>query len=205
MKKGFTLIEMLVVIGIIAALVAAAVGSYSSITATAERSKCQELVSNVATALTVLYQREGSWPKRLAVSGAIGGKLDESAAAALKGYFALSFDENNALNGLDRFGIVSPWATAVIKRYGTSAAKSTAVTHGPRGERTVDDHTLRYAVDLDGDGIIRGVMVGSESVDVRATAVVWCGGKDGYIESYSKGLKSDDVYSWSPGQTRSVK
>ena len=54
MKKGFTLIEMLVVIGIIAALIAAAIGSYSGVTRAAEKAKCRELVAQVATALTTL-------------------------------------------------------------------------------------------------------------------------------------------------------
>lgn len=205
MKKGFTLIEMLVVMGIIAALVAASIGGYAGITASAERTKCQELVSNVATALSVLYQREGSWPKRIAVNGETGGRLDEIAATGLKGYFAMSTDGSGNLNGLDKFGIVSPWATAVIKRRGSEAAKNTAVSQAKRGEMTIDDHVLRYAVDTDGDGVIKGAMIGGERVDVRAVAIVWCGGKDGYIEGYSKGLKSDDIYSWTVGQTRNVK
>ena len=54
MKKGFTLIEMLVVIGIIAVLVGASIGGFSAMTRTAERAKCQELVSNVATVLCIL-------------------------------------------------------------------------------------------------------------------------------------------------------
>ena len=52
-KSGCTLVEMLVVIGIIAVLVGASIGGFSAMTKTAEKAKCQELVSNVATALTV--------------------------------------------------------------------------------------------------------------------------------------------------------
>ena len=60
-------------------------------------------------------------------------------------------------------------------------------------------------MDLDGDGIIEGALVGGESVDIRATAAVWCCGKDGVIERYSVGVKKDDAYSWSHGQTQGVK
>ena len=70
MKKGFTLIEMLVVIGIIAILIGASLAGYSSMVKTADKARCQELVSNVATALTMLFQNEGMWPKRLAKNGA---------------------------------------------------------------------------------------------------------------------------------------
>ena len=196
---------MLVVIGIIAALVAATVGGYSAVTRNAEQTKCRELVANVATALSALYQDEGIWPKRLAANGESGGKLDESTAPALKKYFSLTLDSSGAPTGLDRFGIVTPWALAIIKRNGTAASKSSAVSNSARGQMTIDDHVLHYAVDLDGDGIINGASVGGEGIRIRATAAVWCGGKDGFVEPYTKGLKADDIYSWSPGQTRAVR
>lgn len=216
MKKAFTLIEMLVVIGIIAILIGASLAGYSSMTRTADKARCQELVSNVATALTMLFQNEGAWPKRLAREGVTDGKLDENAAYALvsngRKYFSLT--TNGAkLGGHDRFGIVTPWAQAVIKKLGSSASKSSKV-----GSATVEDHILHFALDLDGDGRITGANVGGRSVDVRATAIVWCCGKDGVMDPYpyaaggaggkgsssTKSSKSDDVYSWTPAQTRDV-
>ena len=206
MRKGFTLIEMLVVIGIIAALVAATLGSYSAVTRAAERAKCRELVAQVATALATLYQSEGNWPKRLAVQGKTDGKLDAETAIAIKDYYSLNVDENGKLAGYDRFGIVSPWAHDVIKRGGSKVTIQTQVSVSKNGgPQTVDDHILHYALDLDGDGIIEGAMVGGESVNVRATAIVWCAGRDGYMEPYSKGQKGDAVYSWTQGQTQQVK
>jgi hypothetical protein len=47
--------------------------------------------------------------------------------------------------------------------------------------------------------------VGGGSIDVRANVMVWCAGQDGVIEPYSRGLNSDDVYSWTVGQTKDVK
>ena len=129
-RKGFTLIEMLVVIGIIAILIGASLAGYSSMVKTADRARCQELVSNVATALTMLFQNEGMWPKRLAENGATDGKLDENTAYALvsngRSYFSLT-TRDGKLSGHDRFGIVTPWAQAVIKKQGTSASKSSKV------------------------------------------------------------------------------
>jgi len=208
MKKAFTLIEMLVVIGIIAVLVGASIGGYSAMAKSAERARCQELVSNVAVALTALFQNEGVWPKRLARDGSKDGKLDENAAYTLvasgRKYFSLTKD-GNKLGGHDRFGILTPWAQAVVKSMGTSAGKGSKV-----GSMTVDDHVLHYALDLDGDGKILGASVGGQSVDVRATAIVWCCGKDGKIDPYpyvsggGGAGKTDDVYSWTPAQTRDV-
>ena len=202
MKKAFTLVEMLVVIGIIAVLTAATIGGYSKITATAEKTKCRELVSNVAIAMTTYFQRNGAWPSILVKNGKTDGELDENVAYALKDYISLNADTNaQKLKGLDKFGIVTPWATEVIKRRGSSAAVTDKVPSGG----SIKDHILHYAIDLDGDGIIENASVGGESVSVRATAIVWCCGKDGVIEAYTRGLRKDDIHSWTKGQTQDVK
>ncbi len=197
MKKGFTLVEMLVVIGIITILTGASLAAFSKMTRSAEKAKCEELVKNTATALAYLYQQNGAWPRLLRSSGS-GAKLDQTYARALATNMGLTLQNGN-LAGNDRFGIVTPWAQAVIKRRGTSASLGDRVMNG-----TIEDHILHFAIDLDGDGIITGIDVGGETVNLRATAAVWCCGRDGVLEPYSKGLRKDDVYSWSHGQTESV-
>ena len=211
LRPAFTLIEMLVVMGIIAVLIGASIGGYATMTKSAERARCQELVSNVATALTALFQNEGVWPKRLlnATDGGQGGGklLDENAAYALvsngRRYFSLTTN-GNKLGGHDRFGILTPWAQAVVKRQGSAASKEGSKV----GSVSVGDHILHYALDLDGDGKILGASVGGQSVDVRATAIVWCCGKRGKIDPYpyvsGGGGKTDNVYSWTPAQTKDV-
>ena len=201
MKKGFTLVEMLVVLGIIAVLVGATIGGYSKFVKTAEKAKCQELVGNTATALVALFQKEGAWPRALRTAAQGEGKLDATAAYPLKDYLSLTVS-GTTLSGADRLGVVSPWATALIKARGNGAvSESTKVPSGG----TIDDHILRFALDYDGDGIIEGANVGGEAVDIRATAAVWCCGKDGKLEAYSTGLRSDDAYSWTRGQTVNVR
>lgn len=206
MRPAFTLVEVLVVIGIIAVLLAASIGGFTKMTKTAERAKTQELVNNVATALTALFQQEGVWPKRLATNGKTDGRLDANAAYALVAgttkYFSLSQSEGKLI-GHDRFGILTPVAQQVVKRLGSEASLGSKV-----GKLTVEDHILHYALDLDGDGKIIGASVGGENINVRATAIVWCigksGGNNGDPWPYTEGLKRDDVYSWTPGQTRDV-
>jgi type II secretory pathway pseudopilin PulG len=194
---------MLVVIGIIATLMGVMLASVTKFIKSAEKTRCQELVANTATALTALYQKEGSWPRAL-IKGHNGDHLlDENAALPLAKGKYMTLTQNSAgtrLSGYDRFGVISPWAFTVLKNRGTSASLSTRVSGGG----TIQDHILRYALDLDGDGVIEGVPVGGESIDIRATAVVWCCGKDGKFETYETGLKKDDVYSWTYGQTREV-
>ena len=205
MRKGFSLIEMLSVIGIIAVLIAASLGGYSAATKAAERAKCRELVSQAAIALTTLYQREGNWPRRLATEGQRDGKLDANCSLLLREYYSLRTDEDGKLIGFDKYGLISPWAVAALRSAGRNGGLSTVVSTSRHGKQTVEDHMLHFAVDTDGDGIIEGASVGGESVTVRATAIVWCAGKDGYMEPYTRGLREDDVYSWAPGQTKQVK
>ena len=196
-RRGFSLIEMLVVMGIIAALIAASLGSYSAITKSAERARAVDLVKQVALGLSALYEKEnGTWPPHLAMVGESGGRLDDLAGYALVagGVKYISLDHGGGkLVGYDRFGVLDPWGVDILRRRGDAATAA-----------DVQDHLLWFAVDTDGDGIISGASVGGESVNVRATAIVWCAGKDGKMEPYSKGVKRDDVYSWTKGQTKDV-
>ena len=204
--RAFTLIEMLVVIGIISVLMGASVAGFMKMAKAAERAKTQELVTNVATALTAMYQQEGSWPRRLAENGETGGLLDSRAAYAFVSgttkYLSLS-QSGGQLAGHDRFGIITPEAMKVVKKLGGDAKPESNV-----GSVKVKDHILHYAVDIDGDGKIVGASVGGENVNVRATAIVWCIGKSGGNKGepwpYREGLRRDDVYSWTRGQTRDV-
>lgn len=202
MKRAFTLIEMLIVIGIIAVLTAASLAGFSSMRKSAERAKARELCLQVKTALEAIWNADGVWPKKLREkSSGADSKLDDEAAYVLASRGMLTLTHSGGrVTGLDRFGIVTPWATEVIKRTGSSSSLST-----PVGKATIQDHILRFKLDLDGDGIIDGANIGGESIDIRATAAVWCCGKDGKMETYKKGLKSDDIYTWTPGQTKNVK
>ena len=211
-RAGFSLVEMLVVIGIIAVLIGASFGGYSALSARASRTHGVELVSNVATALNALFQEKNRWPTALA-NGAQGGdgRLDKNAAVPLAKYMSLTTRETKVdgktvkeLIGLDRCGIVTPWALKVIKRLGPTA-DATGVKVPPSGRR-VEKHILHYALDLDGDGITEA-NVGGETKRIRANAVVWSIGpkggdpeKDGDPWAYSQGKRRDDIYSWSDKQ-----
>lgn len=193
MKRGFTLIEMLVVIGIIAVLAGATLVSFSKMTKGAEKAKAQELVSEVATALTAIYNDDGAWPKALRDAANTDHLLDKEAALILgkRGFMSLSMDKDKTkLVGVDRFGLVTPWAAEVIKRKGTAASIDSPVPGGG----TIQSHTLKFALDLDGDGIVRDVEVDNTKVNIRATAAVWCVSKDG----------KSTVQSWSQGQTKGI-
>lgn len=202
MRRGFSLLEMMVVIGVIALLIGVSTAGYTRMTKTAEKTRAQELVSNTATALTALFNKEGSWPQRLLTEGRSDGRLDDKTAYVLAKTGVMSLTkENGRLAGIDQFGILTPWASTIVKRLGKKASASSKV-----GTCTVQDHILHFAIDTDGDGLIEGADVGGESLTIRATAAVWCIGKSGGDKGrpwpYSKGLSRDDVYSWTREQVR---
>ena len=199
MKRGFTLIEMLVVMGIIVVLMAACLVGYRKMLVMADKTKCRELVSNAATALVAIYTESGAWPRSLRNASTAGGAkiLDGKAAYALASRNAMSLEVGSGKTaGLDKFGLITPTAAKIVKRLGNKATLSTKVT----SDSTIEDHILRFAIDLDGDGIIEDVNVGGETLTIRANAVVWCCGKDGKILPFREGVRSDDVHSWTEGQ-----
>ena len=208
-RLGFSLVEMLVVLGIIATLVGVSVAGYSHMTRKAQQARGRELVSNVATALNVMFQRRGKWPEALRTEASSGaGRLNARAAACLatgsNPLMSLTVNKQGAegethyvLAGNDRFGIVSPWAQDVIRRLGLNGGSTG--TKIPSGG-TIEDHVLYYALDLTGEGFVNAT-VGGETLKIRANAAVWCAGRDGKLEnSYNEGIRKDDIYSWTKGQ-----
>ena len=203
-KAGFTLMEMLVVIGIISVLMGVAVAGFGGMTKRAQRAKTQELVSNAETALTMIFQEKKSWPKPI-VDGMAQKQLNRDVCAAFvrhgDGLLGISYKTADVdgvkrrvvdEQSVDRFGLIDPQAMAVVRR-DANASLSTRISTGG----TIADHILHYSVDLDGDGIT-DVIAGGRTVRVRATACVWAFGADGE-ESPSR-TKGDDVYSWRPDQ-----
>lgn len=205
MKRGFTLVEMLIVIGIIAILTGAAMTGFRGAVEKAQAAKCQELVHNVSTALVKVFQDNGSWPSRILSAGQgsgemtaeIGGELARRKALSLN-YRLVENEETGEkvykLVGLDQCGVVSPWAAEVIKR--KAANGNVSLNELVPGGGTIRDHVLRFSVDDDEDGLVKVSYEGGKSVTVRASAAVWCCGRDGKFGT------RDDIKSWAKGQEK---
>ena len=204
-NKGFTLIEILVVIGIIAVLSGALMMGFGRGTRSAQRAKATELVSQTAQALVILRQKSPNqkWPS--IVSGNLGGGdgagrgmlKDVARKFAEKDLLSVSYKKSGnsyTLIGISRCGVVDPWAEAVLKRIKGEGEDSNIDAKVPSGG-TVQDHIIYFAVDTDGDGITEAD-VGGQHVQVRAEAITWCAGADGVIAPYAQRGRSDDIYSW---------
>lgn len=199
-RGGFTLIEMLVVIGIIAVLMGASIAGYSSVVARAHKAKAEEQVHEIVTALVNVMQQEDAWPRAVLAEGASGGEMTPEVGAALakRGALSLTYraveqdgETRYELSGMDKFGVVDPWAMDTIKgqfKKGSLSLSSKVASGG-----TIQDHRYRFAVDDDYDGKVK-VAKDGHSATVRASAVVWGAGHDGKF-----GTK-DDLKSWSRDQ-----
>ena len=181
------------------------------------RSKAVEAVSNARAALEVLYvRRDNTWPPAILHARTHEGGfhvMDENVAKELFRNNLLNVDckktdskkeglEAYTLRGVDRFGIVDPWAQDVLRKLKDQGTRSSAVPSGG----TVEDHLIYFAVDQNGDGFV-DVSEGAP-VKVRAMTITWCAGADGDLGDCStdKQYKTevngrtvsngDNIYSW---------
>jgi prepilin-type N-terminal cleavage/methylation domain-containing protein len=175
-NKGFTLVEMLVVMGIVGLLVAMMTGGLQYVQSSAWQSRSQALVSNVATALTIYIQREGTWPKEILSSG---GVVNNQVCKVLQQARLLDVTTVTSAgtinpNSPERFGLFSPWGQRMVKRMKVGATPSVDLLR----------HMLQFRVDINLDGKIDssdtqlGAIPGAGSV-IRASAMVWACGPNG--------------------------
>ena len=225
-RSGFTLIEMMVVIGIIGILAAVLTGGYTYAVKSAQRAKAVEAVSNARSALEMLYQRAEGWPRAILEARLYGGYhvMDENVAKVLSRYSLLNVDckkpaneadqkklEKYTLRGVDRCGIADPWAQDALRSAdrtsdGASLLNLTVSTGGK-----VQDHLIYVAVDQNDDGFVEK-SEGAPVNKVRAKVITWCAGADGGLGDCStdkRGKTSvngrtvtngDNVYSWQRAQ-----
>ena len=209
-RRGFTLIEMLVVIAIIAVLTAAGLIGYGGAIKAAQRARGNEIVHDFQVALTMALQQEDEWPRPILAEGSKGDGLATAEVGAWLGKHGLyafgtilNPEEKDVakkrlqVSQAEEFGVLTPWGEAVAKKLVASGTLSPG-TRVPSGG-TINDHILRFAVDDDLDGITKvgHAATGSgskSSKEVRASACVWCCGFDGKF-----GTK-DDICSWAEGQ-----
>lgn len=211
-KKGFTLMEMLIVIGIISVLMGITIGTLGGFSKKAKRAKDQEIVSNAATALNIILQNKREWPVELLNAQT----KDTTGSLVLDENACLAFIKNNLLDiasknengkkrvdpqGPDRFGILDSAAADVVKRGSTSVQLSTIVPGYKTEKKTVQDHRIRFAIDNDYDGFTE-VQIAGETYKVRANACCWSAGPDGEIQSFHQAGRSDDTYSWNKNQIK---
>ena len=222
-QSGFTLIEMMVVIGIIGILAAVMTGGYTYAVKSAQRAKATEAVSNARAALEILHEKwDGGWPDAVVNPKTRNEQgfavMDEFVAKLFAKYGLLNVDfykdeetGNYTLRGVDRCGIADPWAQDVLRNADKNMTGQALLTRAVPSGGTVKDHLIYFAVDKNDDGWVRQDE-GAPVRGVRGKVITWCAGADGGLgdcktdkagkRSYNGRMVSnhDNVYSWQRAQ-----
>ncbi len=218
-RSGFTLIEMMVVIGIIGILAAVLAGGYTYAVKSAQRAKATEAVSNARTALEMLYEKLEGWPDEIFKDPRHENfqVMGENVAKALGRNGLLNVngiggdDKVYELRGVDRCGIADPWAQEVLRNADSKLNGQSLLTRAVPSGGTVQDHLIYFAVDIDDDGFVTQAE-GAPVNRVRAKVITWSAGADGGLgdcstdkpkkQSYNGRMVSnqDNVYSWQRAQ-----
>ena len=218
-RGGFTLVEMLVVLGIIGLLAGALIGSFAHLKTTARQTQAQTLVGEVNTALSLYLQRYGKWPDEL-MKGENGGsaptrmEMDTEACWVLQNKKLLDVivkvwsdsaqewkwvSEKDG-GSLDRFGLMDPWGRAALKRNPSISGADSKVEGGVQ----LSDHRIQYRLDVNYDGYVDSEEGSPFGLKVRASALVWSRGPDGKddFQDKNKPYPRDDRLSWNYGGSR---
>lgn len=84
-QKGFTIVELLIVIVVIAILAAISIVAYTGIQDRARDSAAEQLASQVAGKIRAYHAIDGSWPTGLTAGGELDPELADGDEADLEG------------------------------------------------------------------------------------------------------------------------
>ncbi len=213
LSGGFTLVEMLVVIGIIGILAATLIASFSNMKTAARQSQAHNLVVEVATAMSLYAQKEREWPALWLNKDDVGmdqevcwvlqdKKLFDVTTYKYSGDVVMNLLQANINpQSTDRFGLLDPWARAALRKTPTVSDRDKVDSGG-----TFADHRLQFRLDKNFDGKVDDQDGAPPGVEVRASAIVWSRGPTADKTFEKTGIPTkENRYSWPVSQYKGKK
>jgi len=196
-SAGFTLVEMLVIIGIIGILASALVSGAGHMKRVAERTKAQRAVDDVKVALNLYLQSEREWHDILI--DRLETDYDVSKILARSKLLDLVVPDDPATStSLDRFGFLDEWGRKALRRN----PNITGATQRGEDGIAISDHRIQFRLDANYDGYIDAGEGSPNGLRIRGSVIVWSRGPDGQDDFSSSNPKArqrypyDDIISW---------
>ncbi len=196
-RAGFTLVEMLVIIGIIAILATALVSGAGHMKRVAERTRAQRMVDDVKVALNLYLQSEREWHdtliERLETDADVSSLLNKNKLLDV----VVPDDVINSTS-LDRFGLLDEWGRQSLRR---NPNISSATQSGEDGIQ-IREHRIQFRLDTNYDGYVDAGEGSPMGLRIRGNVIVWSRGPDGQDDFSSSNPKArgrypyDDLISW---------
>ncbi|MFA7172820.1 MAG: type II secretion system protein [Kiritimatiellia bacterium] len=212
-RNAFTLVELLVVIGIIGLISAAMMTSVGRLKNSARRAKAQGAVSDAYTALNLYLQKERQWHQHMKDAAENEKGMDEKVCQVLAKNHLLDVkvdldDDGNPdlkSTSLDRFGFLDEWGRDALRRNPSISSSAQVGFDGVK----IEDRRIQFRLDLDNDGYVDANEGSPKGLTIRSSVVVWSRGPDGQDDFNSKNPKAknrypyDDLISWNHRQVMS--
>lgn len=163
--RGFTLIEMIVVVAIIALITAALAGAYGKVIQKSSKKNASETCVQLAQAWSVFHQRLRYWPTEVqSKKGRFEMDYDFCELIGKNGFFDVSYRGSKTQKQIENdpvleIGMLSPIGLKLYDEDSKSEAKK---------------HLYQVCVDINEDGIIDSADGAPSGVKVRGEAIVWC-------------------------------
>jgi type IV pilus assembly protein PilA len=141
-QKGFTLIELMIVIAIIGILAAIAIPAYQNYTIRSQVTEGLTLADGWKTAIAEYYANTGNWPTQSQLTGTCvsAGKYEQSVTVTTSGVIMITYGNqaNAKINGCTL--ALAPWTNAnndVLWQCGTATITTGSATSVASGTTTV--------------------------------------------------------------------